>query len=244
MAFVIPPEIQATITQAVGWLWGKYGQPLAEKATKRAVDETKWKFGIEKYYTSLFERVGFVRILGRMEAEPLENVFTHVNVLDKLSAEQRYDVRKLVAEFNPRDFERLERKKRIPGDDAVLRFPKLFILGKPGAGKTTFLKHTALRAIKHEIKKVPLFVTLKEMSDSGMEIVPFMTHQLAVHRFPQPEQFLARLLQKGDGLILFDGLDEINLADNKRAEMIQRINDFVYRYSDCPTLMTCRVAAT
>ncbi len=244
MAFVIPPEIQTTITQAVTWLWGKYGQPLAEKAAKRTVDEVKWKFGIEKYYTSLFERVGFVRILGRKDSEPLENIFTHVNVLDKLSAEQRYGVHKLMAEFSPRDFERLERVTCIPGDDAVLKFPKLFILGKPGAGKTTFLQHTALRAIKHEIKRVPLFVTLKELSDSGMEIVPFMTHQLSVHRFPKPEQFLARLLEKGDGLVLFDGLDEVNLADNKRAEMIRQINDFVYRYSDCPTLMTCRVAAT
>ncbi len=206
--------------------------------------ETKWRKGIEKYYTSLFERVGFVRILGRMESEPLENVFTHVNVLDKLTAEQRYDIARLAAEFSPRDFGRLERVRRVAGDEAVAEFPKLFDLGKPGAGKTTFLKHTALRAIKHEIKKVPLFVTLKELSDSGKGVVEFMTHQLSVHRFPEPEAFLARLLENGDALVLFDGLDEVNLGDDKRATMIQQINDFVYRYSDCPTLMTCRIAAT
>lgn len=244
MSIVIPPEIQTTIATTVAWLWDKYGQAVAEKVAQRAWDETKWKFGLEKYYTSLFERVGFVRILGRMEAEPLENVFTHVNVMDKLTAEQRYDVARLMAEFNPRDFGRLERVRRIAGDAAVAEFPKLFILGKPGAGKTTFLKHTALRAIKHEIKKVPLFVTLKELSDTGMEIVPFMIHQLTVHRFPEPEAFLTRLLENGDALVLFDGLDEVNLADNKRDEMIRQVNDFVYRYSDCPTLMTCRVAAT
>lgn len=244
MPFAIPPEIQAPIAQAVGWLWDKYGQPVAENAAKRVVDETKWKFGIEKYYTSLFERVGFVRILGRMESEPLENVFTHVNVLDKLTAEQRYDVAKLKAEFDPRDFGWLERVRRVAGDAAVAEFPKLFVLGKPGAGKTTFLKHIALRAIKHEIKKVPLFVTLKELSDSGKGIVEFMTHQMSVHRFPEPKAFLARLLENGDALVLFDGLDEVNLEGEKRATMIQQINDFVYRYSDCPTLMTCRVAAT
>lgn len=205
---------------------------------------TQWRKSIEKYYAELFRRVGFVRILGRMEAEPLENVFTHVNVMDKLTAEQRYDVSRLVAEFNPRDFGRQERVRRISGDRAVAEFPKLFILGKPGAGKTTFLKHTALRAIKHEIKKVPLFVTLKELSDTGIGIVEFMIHQLTVHRFPEPEAFLERLLEKGDALVLFDGLDEVNLADNKRDEMIRQVNDFVYRYSDCSILMTCRVAAT
>jgi hypothetical protein len=97
MSIVIPPEIQTTIAMTVSWLWDKYGQGIVEKVAGRAVDETKWKFGLEKYYTSLFERVGFVRILGRMEAEPLENVFTHVNVLDKLTAEQRYDIARLVA---------------------------------------------------------------------------------------------------------------------------------------------------
>lgn len=244
MSFVIPPEIQTTIATTVSWLWDKYGQAVVEKVAGRVVDETKWKFGLEKYYTSLYERVGFVRILGRMEAEPLENVFTHVNVMDKLTAEQWYDIAKLTAEFSPRDFGRLERVRRIAGDEAVAEFPKLFILGKPGAGKTTFLKHTALRAIKHEIKKVPLFVTLKELSDMGMAIVPFMIHQLTVHRFPEPELFLERLLEKGDALVLFDGLDEVNLADNKREAMIRQVNDFVYRYSDCPILMTCRVAAT
>ncbi|WP_420630716.1 NACHT domain-containing protein [Candidatus Leptofilum sp.] len=323
MPKTIPPEIQTSITQAVNWLWEKYGQSsydqsndfqvsiyqlleqhfdlsdlydlcfklsidfenlngqnkrdkareivsycqrhdllqelrtsLAELRPKIAWPEADtpsstdksykatWRDGVEKYYKSLFVQVGFVRILGRMESEPLENVFTHVNVMDKLTAEQRYNIAKLKEEFDPRDFSRMERVRRVAGDDAVAEFPKLFILGKPGSGKTTFLKHTALRAIKHEIKKVPLFVPLKELSDSGMGIVEFMIHQLNVHRFPEPKIFLTRLLENGDGLVLFDGLDEVNLEDNNRSEMIKQINDFVYRYSDCPTLITCRIAAT
>ncbi|RMH41647.1 MAG: NACHT domain-containing protein, partial [Alphaproteobacteria bacterium] len=126
----------------------------------------------------------------------------------------------------------------------VAEHDKLFILGKPGAGKTTFLKHTALRAIEREIKKTPVFVTLKELSDSGMAIVPFIVHQFEVHQFPKAETFVERLLQNGEAIVLFDGLDEVNLADNKRADLIRRLNDFVYQYSDCPILLTCRVAAT
>lgn len=244
MLEAIPPEVQAKIAEGVTWLWGQYGQPLVEKTTKRGVDEAKWRWSIEKYYTSLFERVGFIRVLGRMEAEPLENVFTHVNVLDKLSAERRYDIPRLLAEFSPRDFSWTERVKRLPGDAALADYPKLFILGKPGAGKTTFLKHTALRAINREIKKVPVFVTLKELSDSGLEILPFIVRQFTIHRFPEPEAFVERLLKDGNALVLLDGLDEVNLEDNKRAEMIRALNEFVYQYSDCPMLLTCRVAAT
>ncbi len=99
MNHAIPPEVQAHIAEGVAWLWDKFGQKIVEKVVDRGVDEAKWQLGISKYYLSLFERVGFVRVLGRMESEPLENVFTHVNVLDKLSAERRYDVPKLIAEF-------------------------------------------------------------------------------------------------------------------------------------------------
>ncbi|MBK7916524.1 MAG: NACHT domain-containing protein [Chloroflexi bacterium] len=244
MSHPIPPEVQAKIAEGVTWLWSQYGQKVVEKIAQRGKNEANWRWSIEKYYTSLYERVGFIRILGRMEAEPLENVFTHVNVLNKLSAERRYDIPRLMAEFSPRDFSWAERVKRVSGDEAVAEFPKLFILGKPGAGKTTFLKHTALRAINHEIEKVPVFVTLKELSDSGMAIVPFIVHQFKVHQLPEPELFVEPLLKSGNAIVLFDGLDEVNLEDNKRADLIQALNDFVYQYGDCQIMLTCRVAAT
>ena len=244
MSHAIPPEVQAKIAEAVTWLWAQYGPKLVEKITQRGKNEVNWRWSIEKYYTSLYEKVGFVRILGRMEAEPLDNVFTHVNVLDKLSAERRYDIPRLMAEFSPRDFTWAERVKRVPGDEAVAKYPKLFIFGKPGAGKTTFLKHAALRAINHQIKKVPIFVTLKELSDSGMAIVPFIVHQFKVHQLPEPELFVEPLLKRGNAIVLFDGLDEVNLEDNKRADLIQALNDFVYQYGDCLIMLTCRVAAT
>ncbi|MCB8926339.1 MAG: hypothetical protein H6652_12020 [Ardenticatenaceae bacterium] len=117
-------------------------------------------------------------------------------------------------------------------------------MGKPGQVKQPFSSNTALRAIKHEIKKVPLFVTLKELSDSGKEIDGIYDAPAERAPLPGTGSFLTRLLENGDALVLFDGLDEVNLEDDKRAMMIQQINDFVYRYSDCPTLMTCRVAAT
>lgn len=240
----IPVEIQAEIGQVVGWLWTGYGEKAVAKGAAFVKNQTQWRWSMEKYYTSLYEKVGFVLILGRREAEPLENVFTHVNVLDKVSAERRYSIERLMAEAAPRDFDWQGRVKRLSGDTAVAEYPKLFILGKPGAGKTTFLKYTALRAIRHEIKKVPIFVSLKEFSDSGMGLLDFVVHQFAVHRFPNPAPFVADVLKDGQGLLLFDGLDEVNLEGERRAKLVAQLNDFVYQYSDCPMLLTCRVAAT
>ena len=42
------------------------------------------------------------------------------------------------------------------------------ILGKPGAGKTTFLKHLAIQCVEGIFKPelVPLFITLKDFSEA------------------------------------------------------------------------------
>lgn len=37
---------------------------------------------------------------------------------------------------------------------------------------------------------------------------------------------MERLLKDGNAIVLFDGLDEVNVEDNKRANMIQALNDF------------------
>ncbi len=239
----IPPEIIAKVGLATTWLWEQYGKTAVEQAVKKPIDAGKWRLGIENYFYSLYERVGFVRILGRMESEPLENVFTHVNILDKLTAEQRYNIETLIIEAAPRDFAALQRKKRVAGDKAVDEHAKLFIFGKPGAGKTTFLKHTAVRAINREIDEIPIFVSLKELSDSKKEILPFIQHQFQTHQFPNPEGFVPKLLKDGNAIVLFDGLDEVNLEDERRSRLIGMLNDFVYQYGECPILITCRVAA-
>jgi predicted NACHT family NTPase len=46
-------------------------------------------------------------------------------------------------------------------DMQKLSFEELMVLGKPGAGKTTFLKHLVLQATNGKINKIPIFVSLK-----------------------------------------------------------------------------------
>ena len=79
----------------------------------------------------------------------LSDIFTDVNILKKIPANQRHSLEQLQAKFNfnIEKFERLglgNTEERVPGIEAVKEHPKLMIWGKPGAGKTTFLKYLAI----------------------------------------------------------------------------------------------------
>lgn len=78
------------IKESVSWLWSEFGRDWFD----RGVNEAKWRLAVEKYYTSLYERVGFVRVLGKLDSEPIEEIFTQINVLDRPTAEPALPARR------------------------------------------------------------------------------------------------------------------------------------------------------
>ena len=121
---------------------------------------------------------------------------------------------------------------------------RLFILGKPGAGKTTFLKYIALRSTQGELNKIPIFVGLKEWADSGLGLMPFLVKQFDICGFPDSLPFVEHVLGAGDAIVLFDGLDEVQQAQEQRDKTIEGTRDFTNKYSRSQCLLTCRIAAT
>jgi hypothetical protein len=119
----------------------------------------------------------------------------------------------------------------------------LFILGKPGAGKTTFLKYIALKAAEQTIDKVPIFISLKEWADSGLGLWPFILIQFDICDFPAAEPFVKELLRIGNAIVLFDGLDEVNQMSGDRDKQVTAIKDFAHKYNRAQCLITCRLAA-
>jgi hypothetical protein len=248
--------LTAAITATVTWIIDKYGELFVDKmaqgvASKRE-DRTQhraWKRATTTYLHKLHDEVNRLNVLGKMgQTQSLGEIYTDVNLLDELSANRRYGVSELEAEFVARCPRRSEDKKRRDGLKVVAQERRLFILGKPGAGKTTFLKHVALRTIKANAQKdgdtrLPVFVTLKELSDSGQALVPFIAEQFRRADFPEVETFVHQLLKAGDAVVLLDGLDEVNLEGQQRDQMIGWIINFVQEFDRCQILLTCRVAA-
>jgi predicted NACHT family NTPase len=247
----------ADIVTIGNWLWHSYGKPAMSKMAKGVAgkrDERlrrkQWEQATAEYMGKLQDQIRFVGILGKTGGrKALDQIYTDVHLLDEVSANRRYGLEGLEVEFASRQPRRQEDSKRLKGEAIVAREDRLFILGKPGAGKTTFLKQVAWRTIirnrqDDQAKKLPIFVTLKELSDSGLALVPFIEDQFERAGFPNAGAFVEQLLKAGDAIILLDGLAEVSQVEEQQADLIKAINQFVFAFHRCQLLLTCRLAAS
>jgi predicted NACHT family NTPase len=240
------------------WAWATYakeviaaiGKKLAVHSGDKAKevigagwDRVEWKLAAKKYRAQIRNRHGTIRILGRPSPVLLEGIFTDVVMLDRPTALSRFDITKLRS-----DPKRLEASaKRTDGLKLVkdhIRGNRLFILGGPGAGKTTFLKHLAIQATNGVLDNIPIFVSLKEWGDSEQALMPFLCKQFKICGFPDAQPFIEHILEKGDAIVMFDGLDEVTQEGQRRDTLISEVRDFSDQYSKTQCLITCRRAAT
>lgn len=193
-----------------------------------------------KLYNKMF-------VFGQAEPRLLDDIFTEVYILPKPTLFRRFRLEGLQEQFlaQPRDLP-LRYDERIAADELIKAVDKLFVLGKPGAGKTTFCKHLAVREAQEKgvVNKVPIFITLKQYADTGMSLLEFINEQFDVYDFPNSASFVEALLRGGKALVLFDGLDEVTKDDAGRNRVAAEINQFSRKYDNCHIVVTCRVAAT
>jgi len=203
------------------------------------------------------EKCGTMRVLDMSQPIELGEIYTHVNILEKITGRTRRELPELMQEVSPENFERFSlgavKEQRLPGLKVVENHRKLMILGKPGAGKTTFLKHLAMQCIggNFQSDRVPLFITLKEFAETNgqPDLLTFIdrlvnpTHPVgALHAIPlHIETPTHQILENGHALILLDGLDEVRETDASR--VLRQIQQFSERYSRNTFVITCRIAA-
>jgi hypothetical protein len=238
------------------WAWTRYRDDIADRIRKtpEAIaafkkngedagadwEQLKWEEAAAKYRQKIKALYGMTRVIGKPEPISLEGVFTDVFILDKPTAYQRYDIKKLrhdVAANKPTG-------RRMAGLNLVQDRTRLFILGKPGAGKTTFLKYVALQSTTGMFNKIPIFVGLKEWADSGLDLTSFIVKQFAICDFPNAWPFVEYILDENRAIVMFDGLDEVRQEQDNRSRTISDIRDFTNKYFGCKCLITCRIAAT
>lgn len=170
------------------------------------------------------EQCGLMRVLDMTHPIGLCDIYTDVNMLETVTGRQRIGIEDLLKNFNP-DLDNFDRRglakvteKRLAGPDVVNHHPKLMVLGKPGAGKSTFLKYLAIQCIweKFQDSRIPIFITLKEFAETknSPDLLEFISQTLSVYGVKSFQ--IEHLISHGRLLFLLDGLDEVREEDINR----------------------------
>ena len=200
----------------------------------------------EQVKADIENRCGTMRILDMSHPIGLNDIYTKVNILEKISGRRRKNIDELIDNFELENFERFnfgEIKEKIPGKEAVSKYRTLMILGKPGAGKTTFLKHLVIQCSRglFQGELVPFFITLKEFAEVEEQPKLKLFDYLAKYINDDNKEDLDIILKNGKALICLDGLDEVLQKDTNR--VIKEIEQLALKYPQNQYLMTCRIAA-
>jgi hypothetical protein len=213
--------------------------------TEKSWKEFNWGKAAERYKKHMQEIYGYIRVIGTTEPIPIGDIFTDVYILEQPQAYRRFDISRL--QDIQDDPERLGDGTRTRGLKVVVskRGHRLYILGKPGAGKTTFLKYLVHQTIiADELNKLPIFVTLRDWDVENVELIDFISQQFSVCNFPNAKPFIEYLLETGQAIVLFDGLDEVPEHNKQRVVTTEEMQSFWRKYQKTQIIITCRIAAT
>ncbi len=126
---------------------------------------------------------------------------------------------------------------------AITTRRRLVIKGSPGAGKSMLLKHIMLgyaegRWFNMPTRMTPILLELHRLNEPGHSLEAHLVRELARKDFPHAQRFVEASLQRGNLMLLLDGLDEVN--SSQRSQVLQEIRALLERYPDCPVVITCR----
>ncbi|WP_254174649.1 NACHT domain-containing protein [Planktothrix pseudagardhii] len=215
---------------------------LSEDELNNLVQEVR-----QKCYEIIQDQCGTMRSLTMSQPIDVSDLYTNVNVLEKIPSHQQYEIDELLQDFNSKNFDRFGlgrvTDKPIPGIEAVKKYLKLMVLGNPGAGKTTFLKHLAIQCNKANLKAelVPIFITLKQFAEVAEKPSLFEYITEIFSDYDVSCEQVSILLKQGKLLILLDGLDEVKIEDNSR--VIKQVRDLSEKFRQNKFVITCRSAA-
>ncbi|MEO0970256.1 MAG: NACHT domain-containing protein, partial [Cyanobacteria bacterium J06639_18] len=203
----------------------------------------------QKVHDDIEQTCGTMRVLDMTQPIDLGSIYTEVNILEKITGRRRINLNELSEALNLEDFDRFSwigvKEKRVEGEKAVQDHNKLMVLGKPGAGKTTFLKYLAMQCNKGEFLEncVPVFIPLKQFAETKNQpsLHDYISHWLDDRKVTEAQIKALELLEAGRAFVLLDGLDEVREEDSDR--IIKEIREFSDRFSSSQFVITCRIAA-
>lgn len=209
---------------------------------------------VQQVKSQRFEKIqdqcGTLQLLDISRPVKIDDIYIDVNILEEIASLQWLEFTDL-QKFTPKEFERFGlgevSQTQIPGITAVETYSKLRVLGKPGAGKTTFVQHLAIQCNRGRFaaNRVPIFVTLRDFADESRGTGEFdLINYICKEFFTcgiSDVSVLETLLWEGRVLLLLDGLDEVLYHQSKA--VVNNIRRLSEKYQKNMFVVTCRTAA-
>ncbi|MDJ0581071.1 NACHT domain-containing protein [Crocosphaera sp.] len=202
----------------------------------------------QEYVKNYSNRNGILKVLGMREPVNLDDIYTMVRFLPKDEIINFADISSLEENYrssNKRKY-RSEKGDTKSGITVANEQQYLMVIGEPGAGKSTFLRKMGLEALKsrkgsYKHSCIPVFIELKKFTEEDINIKKMIIDEFDICKFPEAEESVEKLLDKGKLLILLDGLDEVPTKNLDR--VINKIQDFVDKHDKNRFIISCRTAA-
>jgi len=195
---------------------------------------------------SVQRRFDRLRVLDMAQPICLSNVYISLNFWKSIPAHDRREIAELNAGVDRSERFSWVKTERptLPSIEVIEKNSWLLIFGKPGAGKTSLLKHLALQCITDEFQpeRVPLLIDLCGLpAPSDLDLFDYIARQFAAYGIADPE-ITKQLLSQGKVLLLLDRWDEIKTVDRRKVAI--QVSDFVDRYPHNRYVISCRTGVS
>ena len=203
---------------------------------------------VREYAQRYWDRHGIVRVLKMTKPMNLESIYINVQCLDSFLRDKYESSFKLEQAFRESNQRRYRSQKDGKQEGMVFANQEkyLMVFGEPGIGKSTFLRKVGLEAMKGNNEKyqpnlTPVLLELKHFKEEQIDIQALIQKEFKICGFPNVEKAIPDKLNKGELLILLDGLDEV--PDANTNNVITTIQNFVDQYNKNRFIISCRTAA-
>lgn len=194
---------------------------------------------------------GQVALWGHSPGKPMEDIFIHVEI--NVNPSHPFDVildeptltDTSEEEDNSEIFDRTghgNSTQLMSGLQAAQTIQLMYLDGKPGSGKTTYLKWMALQCSQGNLLPdyVPVFLSCGVFVEEprGGQLRSHIVNYFARRNIPQPETVTDKLLRHGRLLVILDSFDD--LPEDIRGRIRTQLLDLVARYQQCHFIVSCR----
>lgn len=204
----------------------------------------------QQLFDGVKQNFGTVSLWGH-RAKPMEDIFIDVtlNVNPSHPYDQILDEPTISNEFSDNDdseiFDRLGHRlsgKTLSGAQAAQEIRWMYLDGKPGSGKTTYLHWITLQCAKGAFLSefVPVFLSSSVFleTSTGRSLRSHIASYFAKRGISDTEAITEQLLSAGRLLLILDSFDD--LPEPIRLRIQAQILELASHYRNCRIIVSCR----